>query len=553
MKKEIKSVIIFPPGACPVSPYLSLPLLVGQLIKAGYDSKCLDLNAEFFNYIFSSDFISKNIDKKEIEKKNLLKEVETAVKTYKSNDFFEPKNFFRAMKVLSYVLELYSKKYNCDLSFSDLKVKGYDYSYKSLFECSKSFNLFDDFFKEEIKKIKDIDFVGVSVCYASQLLPAFIFMRLVKKYTKAKVALGGNLMTRNPEVFSENLEFFDVFADFVLTGDGEVSIVKLLDALKNEKILDNVSGLIYKQNGKVVTNKIEKIKNLSEVAVPNCTGLDFSKYFIPETIFPIQISRGCYWGKCSFCDIRNDKKYFIIKTPKQVVDEIVEIKEKYGISSFEFTDESLPPEYHSCLADELITRKVDINFYCMVRLEKKFTKELLSKMQKAGAKMLSWGYEAGSPRVLSLMNKGIDSRARYRILKDSASLGIWNHIFIMFGFPTETFKESLYTAKSVAKHKDIIDSYITMDFILRKHCDVTAKNKTYEIENIDKKSNLLSDYDFSFQDISHKKRSNYYAKLRKKYLYSDSLPLWQITLPDEYLFLRVLKSSRETIKNIHLK
>ena len=100
------------------------------------------------------------------------------------------------------------------------------------------------------------------------------------------------------------------------------------------------------------------------------------------------------------------------------------------LEDFEFTDESLPPKYHSCLADELIKRKVDINFYCMVRLEKKFTKELLSKMQKAGAKMLSWGYEAGSSRVLSLMNKGIDSRSRYRILKDSASLGIWNHIFI---------------------------------------------------------------------------------------------------------------------------
>ena len=553
MKKEIKSVIVFPPGACPVSPYLSLPLLVGQLIKAGYDANCVDLNAEFFNYIFSSDFILKNIDTDEIEKKNLLKEVENAVKTYKSNDFYAPKKFFRAMKVLSYVFELYSKRYNCSLSFSDLKISGLDYSFQSLLEHSSSFTLFDTFYKKEINKLKDADFIGISVCYSSQLLPAFILMKLLRKYTNAKIALGGNLMTRNPEFFTVNSEFFEIFADFVLTGDGEASIVRLLETLKNEKNLNNVSGLIYKENGKVITNKIEKIKKLSEVAVPNCNGLDFSKYFIPEPIFPIQISRGCYWGKCSFCDIRNDKKHFIIKTPKQVVDEIVEIKEKYGISNFEFTDESLPPKYHSCLADELIKRKVDINFYCMVRLEKKFTKELLSKMQKAGAKMLSWGYEAGSSRVLSLMNKGIDSRSRYRILKDSASLGIWNHIFIMFGFPTETFKESLYTAKTVAKHKDVIDSYITMDFVLRKHCDVMSKNKTYEIEKIDEKSNLLSDYDFSIVDVSNKKRSQYYSKLRKKYLYSDSLPLWQITLPDEYLFLRVLKSSRETIKNIHLK
>lgn len=553
MTKNYKSIIIFPPGACPVSPYLSLPLLVGQLKAAGFDAQNLDLNAEFFNYIFSAKFIKENIQQEEIEKNNLINEIENAVKTYKSKDFYEPKKFFRALKILAYALERYSKKYNCNLSFSDIKIPGCDYSYDGLKNYSQSFKLFDSFYNSEIKKLNNVDFIGISICYSSQLLPAFILMRLLKKYTSAKITIGGNLMTRNPEIFSENPDFFDYFADFVLTGDGELSIVELNNALKNGNNFNKISGLIYKENGKVITNKIEKIKSLESIAVPDCSGLDFSKYFIPEPIFPIQISRGCYWGKCTFCDIRNDKKYFIIKKPEQIVKEIIDIKEKYGINNFEFTDESLPPEYHSKLADELISKNVSINFYCMVRLEKKFTKELLSKMKKAGVKMLSWGYEAGSPRILKLMNKGIDSRYRYKILRSSAELGIWNHIFIMFGFPSETFKESLYTAKAVAKHKDIIDSFITMDFLLRKHCDVTSVKEKFKIEKIDKKSNFLSDYEYSIQNNSNKKRTEYYSKLRQKYLYSKSLPLWQITLPDEYLFLRVLKSSREEIKNIHLK
>ena len=550
--------------AHPVSPYLSTPLLVGQLVANGYDnSSCLDLNVLFFNSILNSKYLSQLISEKNLTEEfqkylnsnkqkieQLIKEIDNAVFTYKSDDFYDPKKFFRAMKVLSFAFEVISKRYGFDLSFSDFKVKGFDYSFESIIEFMDKFEIFTDFFTNEIKKIQNADLIGISICYPSQILPALTLAKIAKSHSNAKVAIGGNLITRNQDMFIKNPGFFDIFTDFILTGEGEKSILTLVNSLAKNKPLDEVPGIIYKEKSKIVKNNIEKIKSLSDIAIPNYSGMDFKNYYTPETILPVQLSKGCYWGKCTFCDIRSDKEYFICKTPKQVVDELIELKKKYKIKHFEFTDESMPPEFHSKLADELIFRDADITFYCMVRLEKGFTKELLKKMYKAGARMLEWGFEAASPRIIDLMKKGIDDKERFNILRDSANVGLWNHIFIMFGFPTETPKESLLTAKTVNENKDIIDSYITMDFVLRKHADIQKLVEKYGISETKNETNLLSDYDFSEEDNLKEKRRLFYSKLRKKYLYTNNLPFWQITLPDEYLFLRVAKSSREYIKSI---
>lgn len=520
----MKMLLIYPPQWNPTSIYLSVPLLVSQLKAKGYDARGIDLNVRFFNRILRSSFLldaltecekkykelsvlisekypdaRENFNNYSVEERTMflkftrLHEMlsqgtdelrETAEKTDEAvrilrsrDDFYIPEKLFSAKKTVLQALKIAS------LPFAPSEIIWDNYFGNPLmkldwenidFQCKdRETNMFLSFFNEfaDSGELSGYDYIGISVPDLSQLIPALTLSRILKKKTGAKISLGGNYITQNKEDFMRHPEIFGEYADFLSVGDGETAIIHLAEYLSGKRSsLSEVANTVYPdENGNAVFSFEAKKLDFKDVARLNLDGYDLSMYFSPEPVLPIQLSKGCYWGKCSFCDYYYGQQCFDIKKVEDVIQELRFYNEKYGIRRFSVIDEAVPPKYYIKLAGAIIESGLDITYYSFARLESEFTDEALELMYRSGARILLWGYEARSERVLGLMNKGIRPETREKILRSSSKAGIWNNVLFMIGYPTETDEEVSSTLDFMRNNRDIVNSTTPSNFSLKKN------------------------------------------------------------------------------------
>ncbi len=565
--------MIIPPYMLADRPILAGPLLVGQLEQAGYEAKCLDLNVEFFNHILNSNYLKSlkeeliEIQNREIPQKQrvlisavlnnkidfVIKYIDEAVEVYHNENFYNPELLSRAMKVLSVAFDSISARtwpyrisFSPDNKFLDLlnleqiEVESEDYDN----------NIFYRFYSEIIKNVipEDINFIGISVPNKQNIAPAFTLAKYLKKRYKAKICVGGSTITRCSELLKNSKELFKNYFDFVLLGDGEKSIVQLVEYIEGKRKKDDVSGLIaLNENNNIFHTEIEYIKSFDGVAMPSFVGIDFKKYFAPDIVIPMMASKGCYWGKCTFCDFAYGTKYFGEISVDKLISMIKYVKEKYGISFFEFMDESVPPLFLKKFATAILENNIKISYAALVRTDELFTAEILELLYLSGCKMLNWGYESHSKRIIKLMNKGVDNVDRPKLLELSSKAGIWNHAFFLFDFPSETEEEWLLTKNFILNNDNIIDSFGTNSFRLEKYALIRKQ--------IEKSSDIVSykDHDFSTsltninKELEERRNENI-NQIRKDIYKQKGYALWNILMPDIYLFLYLAQKGKENVK-----
>lgn len=522
--------MIFPPLWYNLSPHIALPLLSAQLKNAGFNSKVIDLNIQFFNDITSSEFIKKSIDKIEekynfysnhnidnsnniekfqfeeiknfinsnVNKEYIINKAEIAKQIIKTpNSLNNVKAFMHSLKVLDFA------KYIALLPYfiidNDKLVNGEDaifqlsYSNIKNLVFNKEQNIFFEYYKNKIEKIKSESpkFVGISVNASVQLIGGLTLAYLLKQNTDIHVNIGGNFFSRTVESLKKYPEFFDIFADSITYGEGEKSILELAKYVNKEISIDKVPNIIYKADDVVQINPRSPIPPLSQICKPDYSDIDFTKYFTPYPLLPLSVNRGCYWRKCTFCDMSYDKTYSV-KNVEQVIQELEYNKINYNVRFYNLIDESVSPEFLDKLADKLIEKDLNISIDIMARLEKGFTKKLFKKLYKAGIRFIQWGIESGNERILKLINKGIDIKNRKKILKDANSEGIINFAFYYTDFPSETYKEALSTIDFIFKNRNIIPLAYWRTFYLGKYSQIA---KTPDLFNIE----ILADQvDFSY-------------------------------------------------------
>ncbi len=520
----MKMLLVFPPQWNPTSVYLSVPLLTSQLRAAGYDAESLDLNVKFFNRILRSEYLldvidgcvetygklsrlisekypdaAENFGSYSLREQTMFlkfrrmhemlsssgadelietaKKVDSAVSVLRNEEeFYIPEKLFAAKKTILQALKVASLPFApneiiFDNYFSNPLMKQDWVNIDS--QCKdREVNMFIDFFEECAGEIaeKGYDFIGISVPDLSQLIPAFTLARILKAATGAKICIGGNYITQNMRDFMNHPEIFGEYVDFLSVGDGETSIIEVARFISGEIAVTEVSNVVYPgSDGKACFTFESKKLNFENVAYLNLDQYDFSEYFSPEPVLPIQLSKGCYWGKCSFCDYYYGQQCFDIKDITSVIDEFRYYIEKYGIRRFSFIDEAIPPKYYLKLAQAIIDEGLDICYYSFARLEKEFTEDAMSLLYKSGARILLWGYEAYSERVLGLMNKGINAGTREEILRNAHNAGIWNNALFIIGYPTETREEIEMTLDFVRNNRDIVNSCTPSNFSLKKN------------------------------------------------------------------------------------
>lgn len=235
-----------------------------------------------------------------------------------------------------------------------------------------------------------------------------------------------------------------------------------------------------------------------EVRVSDYTGLPLSQYLsLLETTTPlhrlwsegrwmkVQLSNGCYWHRCAFCDVALDYiGDFAAADAKQAVDALLAMKQKTGLSTFHFTDEALPPNVVRGLCEELIRRQESLIWWGNIRFDAAFTPALIARMAEAGCIAVSAGLECAQNRLLKLMNKGITCEKARTLCRHLSEAGIRVHTYLMYGFPTETEAETLEALKFVRDlfAEGVIQSAFWHRFALTIHSPIARNPEAFGIQ-----------------------------------------------------------------------
>ncbi len=312
---------------------------------------------------------------------------------------------------------------------------------------------------EYMAKIKPI-FIGITA-YSSHYDQMKKLSHLIKKADNLRhipLVLGGAHVTFLPE---ESIR--ECNADFVVIGEGELTIVELAAAIKNNTSRHDIKGIAFKENDKIIINKArELIEDIDEIPFPAWNLIPPNAYpqdphgheYLRTPYAPIFTTRGCPY-KCKYCASTNFwGNKFRRRSPKNVVDEIELLMNKYGVREIHIWDDNftLIRKHVIGICDEIIKRSLDLKLKCPngIRIDS-LDAMVLDKMKKAGFYYLVLAVESGSQRILNSVNKKLDLRKVPEIVKLVKRFGFVTRGFFILGLPTETVN-SLYETINYAKN-----------------------------------------------------------------------------------------------------
>jgi anaerobic magnesium-protoporphyrin IX monomethyl ester cyclase len=514
--RKMKVMLIFPPDWYPSEPYLSLPSLTAVLRAAGHQVVQKDVNLEMYDWYFSGEFLRRVLKKVPQQLDRLRKlsrsqeltqaeqdlqvalcdltreriaqltaKAEKAKQIVRGPEFYDAEKLEWAINTFREITETISLVYfPARICMPPMET---DLSYKvfmssELVEAVQDVqvNIYREVFEQFVKpaiEAEQPDVIGISVVLQQQLFSTVTFCALIKQqFPNIHVTIGGNTVTRLRDVLPQTPGLFALF-DSAVVYEGETAFLQLVEAVAAGGDLSEIPNLIYRDAGGIKTSSLTYAEDMASLPPPDFDGLPLDKYFVPDRMLSYLATRGCYWGRCEFCD--HGEGYtagYRTKKIEQIIEEIRQLKTKYNVRHFHFTDESYPPALFRKLCRHLIEKNVDILWQTHMRFEKSLLEESLWKDAWAsGCRYLHFGYESGNERVLQLMDKATTKEVIRRSLQLSAEVGIWNHAMGFFGFPGETREEARDSVEFLHENKDLVHSVGFGTFDLSKHTPV-AKN-----------------------------------------------------------------------------
>lgn len=300
--------------------------------------------------------------------------------------------------------------------------------------------------------------VLLSVPFPGSVYGAFRIAREIRSMDpEIQIVLGGGYVNTELRELSEPRVFDDF--DYVTLDDGERPTLALLDFMSGGRGREKLVRTFYRdESGRVVyANSGEADIPYAETGTPTWDGLPIHKYLsLFDMLNPMHrlwsdgrwnkltVAHGCYWKKCSFCDVSLDYiSRYDEAAAGTLVDRIESIVKETGQTGFHFVDEAAPPKSLRALADELIRRRRTISWWGNIRFEKSFTSELCGRLAESGCIAVSGGLEVASDRLLRLMKKGVTVEQVARVTHAFSQAGILVHAYLMYGFPTQTIQDTV--------------------------------------------------------------------------------------------------------------
>ena len=352
--------------------------------------------------------------------------------------------------------------------------------------------------KSSIKKHQP-SLVLLSVPFPGAMYAALRIAQTIKQhYPNIKIGLGGGYVNTELRELTDP-RIFD-FVDYITLDSGERPLLALLEHLNGKRSTERLVRTFIRNAGNEVRyiNWQETDIPFEDVGTATWDGLPLNSYLsLLDMLNPMHrlwsdgrwnkltVAHGCYWKKCSFCDVSLDYiSRYETASASLLVDRIEAIVAETGQTGFHFVDEAAPPKILKALAEELIRRKVVISWWGNIRFEKTFTPELCELLAQSGCIAMSGGLEVASDRLLELMKKGVSVEQVAQVTKGFSDAGILVHAYLMYGFPTQTVQETVDSLEYVRQlfENGCIQSGFFHRFTCTVHSPVGLDPAAYGIE-----------------------------------------------------------------------
>ena len=358
--------------------------------------------------------------------------------------------------------------------------------------------------------------VLISVPFPGSVYGAFRIAQTIKAQDPAiTVVLGGGYVNTELRELAEP-RVFDYF-DFVTLDDGERPLLALLDHLGGARSRERLVRTFVREAGEVrYVHFPEPDVPFDKVGTPTWDGLPIDRYLsVLDMLNPMHrlwsdgrwnkltVAHGCYWKKCSFCDVSLDYiSRYEAANASTLVDRIEAIVAETGQSGFHFVDEAAPPKALRAMAEELLRRNLAITWWGNIRFEKSFTPELCELLAASGCIAISGGLEVASDRLLKLMKKGVSVEQVARVTHAFSSAGILVHAYLMYGFPTQTVQDSVDALEYVRQlfAEGCIQSGFFHRFACTVHSPVGRNPEEYGIQLVKRSRGRFGNNDVAFID-----------------------------------------------------
>lgn len=524
-------------------PYHSLSYISAPLKKAGYQVDVLDLNIEWFRWLFKKEQLQQwdkelvtefeqltrqshwDIDT-QIETTKIIQAMaivrsidpEQAVKTFQSEAFYDYKEYIKAQNCVTsfeLVLEHFYKFYPFSLAFR--KPVGEPNMSELMAGINNSERFVADIRQVLTHYCKDKDylFCGMSIPFYGNTRMSFAALKAVRQlFPQTTVVAGGTATTDmfKNRLSNDTLKPLAEVCDYLLPGEADNTIVELADWLENRnKLIPN--GLYELKSGKVLSEqyiiKPEPLSNSNDQAntriTPDYSWIRWNAYLSPVKQVNYSPTRGCFWNKCTFCDygLNDDLPTAPYRAADiaQVADDFEQLTSE-GIDHIYLAVDSVTPGFLKQLAQAILDRNIKVHWSAEFFLTPQFNIELIKLLEASGLVTASCGYESGSSHVLELMGKGKQRVERvYRPVFDAfteANIGLQPKYF--FGFPGESEEDREQTVALLLEYKEIFPVLTRGNiFDLTEGSIVAKQPEKYGVKNIHRKAefdlNSACDYE----------------------------------------------------------
>jgi hypothetical protein len=359
--------------------------------------------------------------------------------------------------------------------------------------------------------------VAFSVPFPGNLYTAFRSAQWIRKNRPGiKVAMGGGFPNTELRSLSDARVF--EFFDFITLDDGEAPLENMIGFVEGRKNIDDLKRTFILEDGKVYYRNNASCKDYkqAELGTPDYSGLLLDQYISAVEIAnpmhrlwsdgrwnKLTMAHGCYWGKCTFCDISLDYiKLYEPVAAALLCDRIEELIKQTGENGFHFVDEAAPPALMRALALEILKRRLVVSWWTNVRFEKSFTRDLCILLRASGCIAVSGGLEVASDRLLQLIDKGITVAQVAVVNKNFTEAGIMVHAYLMYGFPTETMQETIDSLEMVRQlfKTGVLQSGFWHQFAMTAHSPVGLDPSKFKVKKLSEAVGSFANNDIAHED-----------------------------------------------------
>ena len=384
--------------------------------------------------------------------------------------------------------------------------------------------------------------VLLSVPFPGSVYGAFRIAQTIKRLAPSTVTvLGGGYVNTELRELSEP-RVFDHF-DYVTLDDGERPLLALLEHLGGRRSRDQLVRTFLREQGAVrLANHPEPDVPFAETGTPTWDGLPRDRYLsLLDLLNPMHrlwsdgrwnkltVAHGCYWKKCSFCDVSLDYiSRYEAASATLLVDRIDTLIAATGESGFHFVDEAAPPKALKAMAQELLQRGTRISWWGNIRFEKTYTPQLCELLAESGCIAVSGGLEVASDRLLALMKKGVTVAQVARVTRAFTDAGIMVHAYLMYGFPTQTIAETVDSLEYVRQlfAEGCLQSGYFHRYTCTVHSPVGRDPEAYGVRLIERPHLGFARNDIGFDDglgIDHATLGQALARAAYNYMHGIAL------------------------------